>query len=425
MANDWNDVRYNLDKSANFIEISNSPWYSDAEYEKFSPTEFKRRHELAQQIMARDGFDALILTGGLNIYSFGGAVTWATGLFDQRGICQYVVLPKEGEPMLIYPHSGCHIEAARWMVSIRDVRGDQGGHYAKVIADFLDYHGLEEGRIGITAIDRIGPEYMGVKAYHELTELLPRASLEFLPHLLHELTAIKSEEEIEAMAKAGELAIQALEAIAAAARPGVREYQLEAAGTHAILNGGGNVHLMMIGTTSMQDPRCVYPNPIPSHRILKEGDLILNEMVATYKGYSAKIGHPITVGVPTEEVKTFFKDIVLGGFRTIESKLLPGNTLEDVRMATAFFREHDAQSLPIVVHGLDLITAMPFVYVDRVAANPGDEEILPGKAYAIEISPVDTEGLLAMFMARTYVMTEDGKRNLTPFPMDELLVANG
>jgi Xaa-Pro aminopeptidase len=185
------------------------------------------------------------------------------------------------------------------------------------------------------------------------------------------------------------------------------------------------VHLMMIGSTSMRDPKGVYPNPIPSHRVLQEGDIILNEMVATYKGYSAKIGHPITLGQPTEHVETFFNDIALGGFRALEAQLKPGNTLEDVRLAARFFREVGAQSLPIIVHGLDLITALPFIYVDRVASTPGDEEILPGKAYAIEISPVDSEGLLAMFMARTYVMTETGKRDITPFPLDKILVAGG
>ena len=28
-------------------------------------------------------------------------------------LCQFAVLTKEGDPMLIYPHAGCHIEAAR------------------------------------------------------------------------------------------------------------------------------------------------------------------------------------------------------------------------------------------------------------------------------------------------------------------------
>ena len=200
MANDWTEVRYNLDASENFREITNSPWYSDAVYDKFSPGEYQRRHELARGKMARDGLDALILTGSPNIYSMGGGVTWASGLIDERGLGQYMILPRAGEPMLIYPHAGCHIEAARQMVGIDDVRGSQGGQFGRVLADRLKELGLEAGRIGVTAADRTGPEYIGLMTFRQLEENLPQATFVFLPGLLHEMTYLKSEEELDAMA---------------------------------------------------------------------------------------------------------------------------------------------------------------------------------------------------------------------------------
>jgi Xaa-Pro aminopeptidase len=422
MANDWNQVRYELDKSENFKAICNSPWYSDAVYSKFSDSEYQRRYRHAREIMARDGFDALLLTGGQNIYSLGGAVSWATNLFDDRGMCQYVVFPKVGEPMLVYPHAGCHIEAARKMVSIEDVRGSEGGQYAKVIADRIKELGVEKGRIGITAIDRNGPEYMGVKTYQDLQKLLPDATLEFAPNLLHELTTIKSAEEIQAMERAGEL-VDAFKALVETARPGVHEYELAAAGTYAIMKGNGRVHLMMIGSTSMHDPKLVFPNPLPSERVLQRGDVILCEMVATYKGYSAKIGHPITVGPPTDEYNEFFKVMALGGLRALEAELKPGNTLENVSKAGSYFRAHGGQSRPIMIHGLDLITAPPFVSTDHVKAVPGDEVIRSGNTYAIEITPIDAKGIYGLFFSRTYIITEDGARNIIPYPMDEIAVA--
>jgi len=422
MANNWVEVRYELDKSDNFKEIYNSPWYSDTVYERFSDGEYQRRYAHARELMARDGFDAYIFTGGQNIYSMGGAVSWATGLYDDRGMCQYVVFPKEGEPMLVYPHAGCHIEAARKMVSIKDVRGSRGGQYAEVMAEKLKEAGAQEGRIGITAIDRLGPEYMGVKVYQDLVRLLPKATFEFLPGLLHELTRYKSAEEMEAMERAGELAVDALEALLATARPGVHEYELAAAGTHAIMKGNGLVHLMMIGSTSMHDPKMVFPNPLPSARVLKEGDIILNEMVALYKGYSAKIGHPITIGPPTKEAERFYKDIVVEGYRALEAKLVPGNTLKDVQEAASFFRKKGAQSRPIMIHGLDLITAPPNIYTDQVRALPEDELIRPGNSYAIEITIINGEGTFGMFLSRTYLMTEEGQRCIVDYPLDELAV---
>ena len=424
MANDWNAVRYDLDKSANFHEICNSPWYTDAVYEKFSDEEFARRHALARKLMARDGFDALVLCGSPNIYSHGSGVMWGCGLYDLRGMAQYMVLPLIGEPTLIYPHPGCHIEAARKMVSIRDVRGGQHGHYGRAVAERLIELGLQAGRIGITAADRTGPEYMGVNAYQEMQKHLPKATFIFLPLMLHELTHRKSPEEIRAMAKAGELAIKAQFAVAAAARPGAREYQLAAAATHAVLDGGGQVHLLMIGSTSMQDPRLIFPNPNPSQRVLREGDIILCELAMTYMGYTAKIGHPVTIGKPTDRYNKFFKEIVVPSFKTIHAQLAPGRKLEDVHKAIAgVFRQKGAQSRPIVMHGHDLITSLPFISLDEVKGEPYDMVMQPGMAYGIEITPVSADGTFGIFFSRSFAITEGGVQALTPYPVDEIIVA--
>ncbi|MBI3917778.1 MAG: aminopeptidase P family protein [Betaproteobacteria bacterium] len=426
MANDWNDIRYQLDDSEHFDAICNSPWYTDAVYDKFSAREYERRYAVARAIMARDGYDAIVFTGSPNIYSHGAGVTWASGLFDLRGMCQYLVLPRAGEPTLVYPHPGCHIEAARRMVSIKDVRGGEHGHYGKVVADRLIELGLRNGRIAIAAADRTGPEFMGMNAYNELRRYLPQAMFMFLPLLLHELAHRKSPEELRAMEKAGALAIKALEAIAAAARPGVRDYQLEAAATYAVMNGGGRVHLLMLASTSMNDPRLIFPNPNPSARVLAEGDIILCELAMSYLGYSAKIGHPVSVGPPTKRYRDFFRNVLVGGFRAIRDTLKPGTTLEAVReVAARAFRDRGAQSRPICMHGLDLITSVPFISVDEVKGQNYDMVMQPGATYSIEITPVNLDGTFGMFFARSFAITETGRMELTPYPIDDIIVAGG
>ena len=418
MANDWTKVRYDLDRGENFRAIYNSPWYSDAEYEKFTDAEFARRHADARELMERDGFDALILTGGANIYSMGSGVTWGSGLQDDRGMCQYLVLPRDGEPMLVYPHPGCHIEAVRRMVSIDDVRGGDGGHFGRVVATRLRELGLERGRVGITAADRNGPEYMGVAAYQELVENLPDAEFTFCPDLFHELTYRKSPEELAAMAKAGELAIAAQEAVRRTAAPGRREYELAAAATEAILAGGGRVFLMMIGSTSTADPQIVFPNPNPSWRTLGEGDMILTEISASYLGYTAKVGQPIVVGAIPDYVEQFYATVVRPGFDQISSRLKPGATLEDVREAASIFRTNGAQSRPIVAHGVDLITSGPTVTTSGVRSSGFDATLQPGMTMNVEITPINSEGTFGMFVSRTYAINRDGTTELTPYPLD-------
>lgn len=425
MDNDWTKVRHQLDVSDNFGAISNSPWYSDAVYPQFSDDEFARRHAHARQLMQRESVDVLILTGSPNIYSMGAGVTWGCGLIDNRAMCQYLVLPAEGEPTLIYPHPGCHIEAARKMVSVQDVRSGRHGRYGEAIAQVIDEVGATSGRVGITAADRTGPEFMGAGVFTDLRARLPDASFVFLPELMHELTLVKSSEEIEAQRRAGELAIAALEAVQHRAAPGVSEQALAASATAAILEGGGQVHLMMIGSSSTHNPKMVFPNPFPSQRELAEGDIILSEIAATYMGYSAKVGHPVVVGDPAPGVEEFFSKVVVGGFRRIRETLKDGASLEDVRAAAGHFRDEGAQSRPIVMHGIDLITSPPYVHIDKVRSAEIDAVLRTGMTINVEITPINSEGTFGIFFSRTFAITDDGVDELTPLPLDGLISAEG
>jgi hypothetical protein len=54
-----------------------------------------------------------------------------------------------------------------------------------------------------------------------------------------------------------------------------------------------------------------------------------------------------------------------------------------------------------------------------------DEVIRPRSSFSIEITPINAEGTFGMFLARTYIITEDGHRNIVHYPLDELAVVGG
>ena len=130
------------------------------------------------------------------------------------------------------------------------------------------------------------------------------------------------------------------------ARPGVTEYQLRAAAGAAILEGGGDIDFLIIGSTPMANPAQVFGNPRPSARVLQKGDIINMELAAGYRGYSAQIGSPICVGEPTEMVRKFWDEITLPGYQKIIAEIRPGNATDNMRLASRFFREHGVQSRP-------------------------------------------------------------------------------
>jgi Xaa-Pro aminopeptidase len=87
------------------------------------------------------------------------------------------------------------------------------------------------------------------------------------------------------------------------------------------------------------------------------------------------------------------------------------------------FRKRGAQSRPTIMHGLDMITSVPFVRADRVRTEPYDMTMQPGMTYNIEITPVDKEGVFGIFYSRSFAITEQGRQDLTPYDVDEILVA--
>jgi Xaa-Pro aminopeptidase len=170
----------------------------------------------------------------------------------------------------------------------------------------------------------------------------------------------------------------------------------------------------------MHDPKIIFPNPHPSQRVLKEGDYVLTEMTGGYKGYTAKIGQPFTIGPPTEEFDRFYKEVVIQGYRKIEALVKPGVKFEELCKAGSHFREMGEQSRPILAHGLDLITAPPYISLDKIGTTAAGDAFKPGMTFSIEITPVKADGSYGMFQSRTYVLTEDGHIDVTPYPMEEM-----
>lgn len=159
--------------------------------------------------------------------------------WEWHGVACYVVVPLEGEPTLVYGMGGTHAEAVRRATAgaINDVRHSRGGRFGEVMVERIRELGLERGRIGLLEIDPRFGDYLPVNQYDVLRSGLPEAELVFTRGLMHELLVVHSPEDIDCIRTAAHLCDRAMEALVERARPGVREYQLRAAATHAVLDG--------------------------------------------------------------------------------------------------------------------------------------------------------------------------------------------
>ena len=421
----WDDLRNRLDEAQAFNRMDGTPYYRDAVYEQFSAEEYARRYEALRAKMRELGLDCVVVPGGPSHWSFGGGMLWLSGHWEWHALAAYVLVPLEGEPTLIYAMGGTHIEAVRRETAeaISDVRSSRGGRFGEVMVERIRELGLESGRIGLLEVDPRHHDHLPVNQYEVLRSSLPDAELVLTNGIMHELLSVHSEEELDCVRTAGRLCQDAMEAIVERAAPGVTEYQLRAAAGSAILEGGGDIDFLIIGSTSMADPAMVFGNPRPSRRKLSEGDIIIMELAAGYRGYSAQIGSPICVGEPPAEVRRLWDEIAKPGYERMASEIGPGKPMEGLREAGRFFRDNGVQSRPIHAHGIDFVSDGPHVFTERVVAEPFEEVMRPGMVVMAEPNPITADGTLGMFVGHTFIVTEDGSECVDEFPLE--LVVTG
>jgi Xaa-Pro dipeptidase len=420
----WEEVRGRLDQNGPFANMFDTPLYRDAVWEQFSREEYARRHAALRAKMREHRLDVVIVPGGPSHWSFGGGMTWLTGHWEWHAISSYVVVPLEAEATLIFSMGGTHAEAVRRQVepALRDVRQSRGGRYAEVMVERIRELGLAKPRIGLVEIDPRHKDYMPVNQYNDLRDGLPDAEIVFTRSFIHELVVIKTAAELDCVRRAGMLCQRAMEALVAAAKPGATESDLRGAAGAAIMQGGGDVDFLIIGSTPMANPALFFGNPRPSERRLAKGDIIIMELAAGYRGYTAQIGSPICVGEPTEMVKKFWHEITLPGYRRIIAEIKPGNPIDNVRIAAKFFRDMGVQSRPTQIHGIDIVTATPHVFAERTEARDDDKVFKPGMVTMAEPNPITADGLFGIFLGHTFIVTADGHEVVDQFPL-ELVVA--
>ena len=416
----WEQVRTRLDQNGPFANMYDTPLYRAAVWEQFSEKEYARRYAALRDKMREAKLDAVIVPGGPSHWSFGGGMTWLTGHWEWHALSSYVLVPLEDAPTLVFSMGGTHCEAVRRQVApaLSDVRQSRGGRYAEVMVERLKEIGLTKGRIGLVEIDPRHKDYLPVNQYNDLRAGLPDVELVFTRSFIHELVIIKSAEELDCVRKAGVLCQRAMEAMVATAKPAATEADLRGAAGSAMLQGGGDIDFLIIGSTPMANPAMFFGNPRPSERKLRTGDIVIMEIAAGYRGYTAQIGSPICLGPPTDMVRKFWEEITLPGYKKIVAEIKPGNPIDNVRIAAQFFRQKGVQSRPTQIHGIDIVTATPHVFAERTEARDADKVFLPGMVTMAEPNPITADGMFGIFLGHTFVVTNDGHEVVDKFPLD-------
>lgn len=246
------------------------------------------RIQRAQQRMIEEGIDALlILTHDDYIYFF------EDDRFQPRAI-----IPKKGDPVVICFH-GEEAEIKE-RLGVDDVRvfGTVGQQIQDVVGIMQEQMRRSE-QTGLT----IGAQTAWFEVPVSLLTLFqranPRVKVVDSGPVLDPIRAIKDDGELAYMRRAAELAGIGMDAARRHIRPGVREYEVAAEVEYAIRRLGGEFRYVPVYINSGVRSRWLHGTS--TDRVIEAGDLVIVDLVPSYKGYCVNLTRTLVVGTPSPQ----------------------------------------------------------------------------------------------------------------------------
>lgn len=147
-----------------------------------------------------------------------------------------------------------------------------------------------------------------------------------LDYLLHDMRLYKHRDELRLMRKAAKISVQAHIDAMQACEPGVYEYQLEAELLYRFnRQGAGWAYQSIVGGGANS---CIL-HYTENNQILNDGDMVLIDAGAEYKGYAADITRTFPVNGRFTDAQREIYELVLESQQAAMKKIKPGNHWND------------------------------------------------------------------------------------------------
>jgi Xaa-Pro aminopeptidase len=280
---------------------------------------------------------------------------------------------------------------------------------------------VERGRIGITGLGEVegtrtpeGTIFYGT--WKQIREAFPNASLIDATAILDEVRYVKSAEEIDALAKSAEINELAIQAEIEAAQVGVKDWEVWAAVHYAMTRNGSElpVHCFWV---SGKNPKRTLTRP--SMRLLERGDVIINEIEASWIGYRAQAVQPVFVEfinpVQAELIKVQ-REI----FNRIMEVLKPGVTVAELAELTQRAAERAAPKTgpaagargDLTMHGRGAGDDGPIITPHARSRKQLDVAMRENMVFICKPSAISADGEYTCQWGDTVVVTKNGGRRL-------------
>ena len=147
--------------------------------------------------------------------------------------------------------------------------------------------------------------------------------------IVHEMRVVKSVEEIELMQRAADIAAEAHCEAMKAARPGMNEYELEALIERIFRQRGASApaYTSIVGA----GPNATVLHYINNDGVLRDGDLLLIDAGAEYKGYASDITRTFPINGRFTKPQREIYELVLKAQKACVQMVRPGVTHDQLK----------------------------------------------------------------------------------------------
>ncbi len=243
--------------------------------------------------------DALIITSDINRRYF-------TGMKSSAGLV--LIFPEKAYLIIDFRY----IEKARDIVKNCEVLEQGSGTTDKQIMELMEKHGAKT--LAVESMD------MTVSRLNMFRTKLP--DIEFittdeLSKAIYDLRTTKTEDEIEKIQKAQEIAEKAFDKLLGYIKPGISERELALKLNEFMLHGGAEA--LSFETIVLSGTNTSMPHGVPSDKKIQDGEFVLMDFGAVFEGYHSDMTRTVCVGQPTDEMKKVYNIVLEAQEKAIKS----------------------------------------------------------------------------------------------------------
>ena len=285
---------------------------------------------------------------------------------------------------------------------------------AREVARMLSGLGLPGRRMGVelATYGLTAANFQALSAALQADYTLVDAS-----HVVRSQRLVKSPAELAYIRQAARLADDAVLAMVAAARPGVLDSSVTAAGVTAMLAGGGDMPAG--GPLVNSGPRAVYGRGIGGARRLAADDQIVVELGASYCRYNCCIEHSIVLGRIDPAQQAMF-DVAADALGQVIAAARPGTpigALDDIHRGVLDAGGYAKARFSACGYSLGATFRPTWMDVPPMIYSGNMMALQPGMVLFCHIMIGDAASGLAAGIGQSFVITEAAAEGLSTLPV--------